>query len=186
MNARTLCEAGDWKLWPERWSGASSHGDVGDVVGAFAHVQRPTQRQTLVETSPTQQKRHQHQPRRARCTSAQRLRGAGTAPILYILLILDVYISVYMGGAPIGAGGGVISPHFYTSWRSGGYINSWQLINNTRPTCHQCAQFCRNWSNSLRYHVFSFQDGGLRHLGFHKFSNFISWGVREGRVASLC
>jgi len=73
---RLACElAGDWQLRYERRSGASSHGDVVDVVGTSADVQRPAQRQALVETSPTQQERHQYQPRRARSAGAHRLRG---------------------------------------------------------------------------------------------------------------
>jgi len=35
-----------------------------------------------------------------------------------------------MGGASIGAGR-VISPHFFTPWGQGGYINLLQLFNNT-------------------------------------------------------
>jgi len=41
-----------------------------------------------------------------------------------------------MGGTPIEAVGRVIPPlHFFTLWGSWWHINSWQLINNTRPTC---------------------------------------------------
>ena len=71
--------AGDWQLRDERRPGASAHGDVGDVVGATAHVQRPAQRQALVEASPAQRQRHPSQPGRARRTGAHRLRGTSSA-----------------------------------------------------------------------------------------------------------
>jgi len=54
-----------------------------------------------------------------------------------------------MGGAPIGAGGSY-PPHYFTPWGSKGYINSWQLINNTRPAC---LQSCNVVFPALRHRI---------------------------------
>ena len=43
---------------------------------------------------------------------------------------------------------------------------------------HQCAKFRKNWSISCEDMIF--QDGGLRHLGFSNFWNFIGWRCLEG------